>query len=45
MEMGNMSKRQQTNNEKYTTEGHPEVFNEPWGKPTPKDGLQFASEY
>ncbi len=36
MEMGNMSKRQQPNNEKYTTEGHPEVFNERRGKPTPK---------
>ena len=30
MEVGNMSKRQQPNNEKYTTEGHPEVFKLNW---------------
>ncbi len=28
MKMGNMSRRQQPNIEKNTTEGHPEVFNE-----------------
>ncbi len=43
MEMANILKRQQPNNEKNTTKGHPEVFNERWGKPTPKDGLQLAS--
>ena len=45
MEMRNMSKRQQPNNGKYTFEGHPEVFHERWGKPTPKDGVQLASDH
>ena len=46
MEIGNMSKKTTTQQWKiYTTEGHSEVFNERWGKPTPEDSLQLTSDH